>query len=118
MGDVLDYLHARYAELATELSTRIEDIRDMKRFDPPELAALWTGTNDARGYVILGDPAVRLDFAADTSVTPTNTPIVVPATPAASASPPRPDGVGEADWAATPASVRALVARLLAERRS
>lgn len=61
VGAALDYFDMRYAALATELATLYDHLED-----PPtaaeiyRLAELWTASHDARSYVVLGDPAVRL----------------------------------------------------------
>lgn len=64
VGLATEALNLRYAELATLISTEIEEID----FGTPsmsnrELVGLWTSHNDARSYIILGDPAARLNLA-------------------------------------------------------
>ncbi|MEZ4657227.1 MAG: C25 family cysteine peptidase [Caldilineaceae bacterium] len=60
LGWALEFFNNRYAEVAADLNREIERMSWGARLEPFELAALWTENNDARNYVILGDPAVRL----------------------------------------------------------
>lgn len=60
VGAAMEYFNNRYAELAASLSSSLEDLKYSKAVDATELATLWTANNDARGYAIIGDPAVRL----------------------------------------------------------
>jgi hypothetical protein len=60
LGQAIEYFNDHYAALTTELESLKEDIQFGATANPAEVSGLWTARNDARNYVILGDPAVRL----------------------------------------------------------
>lgn len=64
LGVAVEDFNNRYAELSTQLTERVQAIKFREIVPPEELAGLWTANNDARSYVILGDPAVKLAVAS------------------------------------------------------
>lgn len=64
VGAAMEYFNQRYAELFTDLREQTEEVRWGVQPDFLNLADLWTAAHDARSYVVLGDPAVRLFPAA------------------------------------------------------
>jgi hypothetical protein len=59
-----DSFDIRYADMSSQLSQMMEDLHwDQNAYPAEDLAHLWTANNDARGYIIIGDPAVHIPFA-------------------------------------------------------
>jgi hypothetical protein len=60
VGAAMEAFNTHYAELAAGL-TRIHDmVQFQKRPDREELSLTWLACNDARNYIVLGDPFARL----------------------------------------------------------
>jgi hypothetical protein len=61
VGAATEVFGERYSELSASLSRELQLIRTgQKKENARNLANVWTACNDARNYVVLGDPAVRL----------------------------------------------------------
>jgi len=60
VGHAFDYINARYGSSAVRLTTQLEKLRKKINVSKLQIIRLWTMHNDARDYIILGDPAVRL----------------------------------------------------------
>jgi hypothetical protein len=68
LGWALEPVNQRHAELAACLSSLLKDHFVGLPVDEKALAELWVASQDARNYVVVGDPAVRLPFAAEPAV--------------------------------------------------
>jgi hypothetical protein len=61
VGMAAGHLGDRYSEIAADLNDLVDACRETgEEPDEDELVYLWTAHNDARSFVLLGDPAVRL----------------------------------------------------------
>jgi hypothetical protein len=64
LGLAMEHFNERYAELSTNLATKLEDLEFGAQLDRHELAALWIGSHDMRSIALLGDPVVKLTGGA------------------------------------------------------
>lgn len=60
VGSAMEYFDSYHAALSTQLTQQLESGDLGPKYDPYDLASMWTANNDARGYVIVGDPAACL----------------------------------------------------------
>jgi tetratricopeptide (TPR) repeat protein len=60
VGAAMEPFTRRHAEFAADLLARLRENDNAKSLDPFELRDMWTATIDARNWIIVGDPAVRL----------------------------------------------------------
>ena len=110
LGHAMEELNSRHAQFATTLTNLIHQVQfqgltatdERKR----EMARLWTANQDARNYIILGDPAVRLAVAATDDqalARPVLQPVSVSPVTAPPAMPPVVASTGSANTALPPA---------------
>jgi len=71
VGRALELINFRYAEMAAELLTlrELEELEPAKGARDALLASVYCAAKDARNFVVLGDPAVRL-FPGETATRP------------------------------------------------
>jgi hypothetical protein len=60
VGEAMEVFGKRFARLSAPLARELQRLRNGGPEDPEYLASLWISCNDARNYIVLGDPAVRL----------------------------------------------------------
>lgn len=63
VGLAMEYFNERYGELAARIAEQVNRIRGAVPYDPRSFVGDWTAYSDARNFIILGDPAVRLPLA-------------------------------------------------------
>lgn len=61
IGQALDQFNQRWSVLSASLSEMLNNRQFGAQVADDELSSLWKARNDARNYVVLGDPAVRLN---------------------------------------------------------
>ncbi len=60
VGWAMEYFNHTHAALAAELANLWESRQFLEAVDPEWFSELWMAHNDARNFVVLGDPAVKL----------------------------------------------------------
>lgn len=60
VGLAMQYFGRRYADLAVQFSQALLEAQENGDDEPLQRSLLWTAYHDARAFVLLGDPAVRI----------------------------------------------------------
>jgi hypothetical protein len=60
IGAAFDFFNERHASASVQLNALLENKRKKLKVSDVDLIRMWTVNHDARDYIILGDPAVRL----------------------------------------------------------
>jgi len=60
VGNAMEFFNRRYAQLAVQLANLHDRMRRRKNVDLEHFAHAWLLQNDARNFILIGDPAVRL----------------------------------------------------------
>jgi hypothetical protein len=60
VGWAMEYFNQAYATMSAELSDLWEAQHNLENVDPDWFSSLWMAHNDARSFVVFGDPAVKL----------------------------------------------------------
>jgi hypothetical protein len=60
LGQATDQFNVRWASLSTKLAETLDKARSGLTVDPTALGNQWVARDDARNYIIIGDPAVQL----------------------------------------------------------
>lgn len=63
LGYSFEKFNERYAEIGVSLNRMLDEMEYDESISKVRVATLWTTNHDARNYVVLGDPAVRLPFS-------------------------------------------------------
>lgn len=109
LGWALEFFNNRYAELAATLS---EELNRLRWRNSPlayfELATMWAENHDARNYIVLGDPAVRVAVAQKGGAGSKQRPAAIPV-----AVDGRPQMISVTDWQQTPTAVKQLLTTAL-----
>lgn len=108
LGWALEHFNSRYAELAADLSDAINRLSWGAQIEPYELAVLWTENHDARNYIVLGDPAVRVAVAGGSALGMDNRPAALPRY-----NDGRPVTISVEDWQQTPLTVKSALTTAL-----
>jgi hypothetical protein len=60
VGAALEPFNETYAEIGSDWDHAREEMENGKVYEDWQIVAMWTAKNDARNFIIVGDPAVRL----------------------------------------------------------
>ena len=60
IGSAMEFFNQRYAELGSELVNLWQDWEALTEVSDSHFSRIWRSCNDARNFIVLGDPAVRL----------------------------------------------------------